>query len=81
MKVIKAVVVLLAAGLVAAPVVTMAQTSQAASAAAKAATHVVTAPTGPMKGMPEIVSAAEAPTSATTSGSFSRSCDSTVQTT
>jgi hypothetical protein len=48
MKVIKAVVVLLAAGLVAAPVVTMAQTSQAASAAAKAATHVVTAPTGPM---------------------------------
>jgi len=32
-----------------------------------------------MKGMPEMVSAAEAPTRATMSGSFSRSCDSTVQ--
>ena len=34
-----------------------------------------------MNGMPEIVSAAEAPTSATMSGSFSRSWLSTVQTT
>ena len=31
--------------------------------------------------MPDSVSAAEAPISATMSGSFSRSCDSTVQTT
>ena len=34
---------------------------------------------GPMNGMPEMVSAAEAPTMATTSGSFSRSWDNTVQ--
>ena len=36
------------------------------------------APTGPMKGTPERVRAAEAATMATTSGSFSRSCASTV---
>ena len=36
------------------------------------------APIGPLKGAPEIVSAAEAATSATISGSFSMSCDSTV---
>ena len=34
---------------------------------------------GPMKGAPEIVSAAEAAIMATTSGSFTRSCESTVQ--
>ncbi len=38
-------------------------------------------PTGPMNGMPEIVSAAEAATMARMSGSFSMSCDSTVTTT
>ena len=36
------------------------------------------APIGPMKGMPEMVSAAEAATKATTSGSFSMSWLSTV---
>ena len=36
------------------------------------------APIGPLKGAPEIVSAAEAATSARMSGSFSMSCDSTV---
>ena len=35
-------------------------------------------PTGPMNGAPESVSAAEAATIATMSGSFSRSCDSVV---
>ena len=39
------------------------------------------APTGPMKGMPEMVRAAEAATRARMSGSFSMSCDSTVTTT
>ena len=39
------------------------------------------APIGPMKGTPERVRAAEAATMATMSGSFSRSCDSTVMTT
>ena len=38
------------------------------------------APTGPKNGMPESVSAAEQPTSATMSGSFSRSWPSTVAT-
>ena len=36
------------------------------------------APIGPLKGTPDSVSAAEAATIATTSGSFSMSCDSTV---
>src|SRR5438309_525972 len=36
------------------------------------------APIGPMNGAPESVSAADAATIATTSGSFSRSCESTV---
>ena len=36
------------------------------------------APIGPMKGTPEIVSAAEAAIIATMSGSLTRSCDSTV---
>ena len=35
-------------------------------------------PIGPMNGAPDSVSAAEAATIATMSGSFSRSCDSTV---
>ena len=39
------------------------------------------APMGPMKGMPERVSAADAATMPTTSGSFSRSCERTVTTT
>ncbi len=39
------------------------------------------APIGPMKGMPESVSAAEVATMARMSGSFSRSCASTVTTT
>jgi hypothetical protein len=39
------------------------------------------APIGPMKGTPESVSAAEAATMPTMSGSFSRSCESTVTTT
>jgi hypothetical protein len=39
------------------------------------------APMGPWNGTPESVSAAEAPIIATMSGSFSRSCDSTVATT